>query len=245
VTTDPDRARAFYTQLFGWTAEDSNPEFGGYFNFRKDGVRVAGAMGSEPGAGPPTGWNVHLATDDAEKTLRAVTEHGGQALFGPHQVGDLGAMAAITDPGGAFVGVWQPGAHQGFGFVAETGAPAWFELHTRSYEPVVEFYRGVFGWDAHVMSDTDEFRYTTLGAGDNALAGIMDSAGFLPEGVPAYWAVYFAVDDADAAVAKVTELGGSVVEQAMDTPHGRIAHVSDPTGARFRIVAPNVDVPAS
>jgi uncharacterized protein len=243
-TTDTERARAFYTALFGWTADDPNPEFGGYFNFSKNGAPIAGGMASEADAGTPNAWHVYLASDDVEKTLRAAAEHGGQAQFGPHQVADLGSMAGITDPGGAFLGVWQPGKHQGFRVIAETGAPAWFELHTRDYDAVVEFYRQVFHWDAQVMSDTDEFRYTTLGAGDNALAGIMDSAGFLPDGVPAYWGVYFAVDDADAAVAKVTELGGSVVEQPMDTPYGRIAHVSDPAGARFRLVAPNDSMPA-
>ena len=38
------------------------------------------------------------------------------------------------------------------------------------------FYRDVFGWDTHAMSDTDEFRYTTLGEGEGQLAGIMDDS---------------------------------------------------------------------
>ena len=39
MTSDPARSREFYTGLFGWTAEPPNPDFGGYFNFAKDGVR--------------------------------------------------------------------------------------------------------------------------------------------------------------------------------------------------------------
>ena len=70
-----------------------------------------------------------------------------------------------------------------------------------------------------------------------ALAGLMDSTNFLPEGVPAHWAVYFAVADTDAAVKTAIELGGSVVIPAEDTPYGRIALVADPTGAPFRLVA--------
>ena len=58
----------------------------------------------------------------------------------------------------------------------EPGTPAWFELHTRAYEQTVAFYRDVFGWDAHAMSDTHEFRYTTLGEGESQLAGIMDDS---------------------------------------------------------------------
>ena len=44
MTSDPDRSRDFYGQLFGWTAEDADPEFGGYFNFSKDGSWIAGGM---------------------------------------------------------------------------------------------------------------------------------------------------------------------------------------------------------
>ncbi len=46
---------------------------------------------------------------------------------------------------------------------AEPGTPSWFELHTRDYRAAVLFSVDVLGWDAHVASDTDTFRYTTLG----------------------------------------------------------------------------------
>ena len=95
----------------------------------------------------------------------------------------------------------------------------------------------MFGWDLHAASDTPEFRYTTLGEGDGALAGIMDANGFLPDGVPAHWSVYFGVDDTDAALAQIAELGGSVVTAGEDTPFGRLATAADPTGALFKLVA--------
>ena len=64
----------------------------------------------------------------------------------------------------------------------------------------------------------------------------MDGSAFLPEGQPPAWMFYVQVADTDAALAKVTELGGSVTEPAMDTPYGRLAGASDPTGARFKLV---------
>ena len=73
------------------------------------------------------------------------------------------------------------------------------------------FYRDVFGWDTHVAGDTDEFRYTTLGEGENQLAGIMDDSPY-PEHDPPHWAIYFRVDDTDAALEKIVELGGSVIQ---------------------------------
>jgi hypothetical protein len=33
-----------------------------------------------------------------------------------------GSMAVVSGPGGATIGIWQPGLHQGFGILSETGA---------------------------------------------------------------------------------------------------------------------------
>lgn len=243
MTSDAERSRAFYSELFGWTAEEPNPEFGGYFNFAKDGVRVAGGMPNQQ-AGMPDVWSVYLATDDAAKTLELAAANGGQVLVQAMPVADLGIMGFVTDSGGAHIGLWQPGLHKGFGNVAEAGAPSWFELHTRDYAAAVDFYRNVFHWDTNVEGDTPEFRYTTMKHGEDRYAGVMDASGFLPEGVPAHWAVYFGVDDADAALAKIVALGGSIVMPAEDTPYGRLATAADPTGAQFKLVAPNEAMPA-
>lgn len=237
MTSDPHASRAFYGELFGWTSEEAGPEYGGYFNFSLDGLPVAGGMRNDGESGMPDLWSVYLATDDAAATVDAAIAAGGRVIVAAMDVGELGRMAVVTDAGGAAIGAWQPGVHKGFGILGETGAPAWFELHTREYDASVAFYRTVFHWDAHTMSDTPEFRYTTLGEGDGQLAGVMDATASLPDGVPAYWAIYFGVDDANAALARIVELGGSVVMGAEDTPYGRLATAADPTGARFRIVA--------
>ncbi len=39
------------------------------------------------------------------------------------------------------------------------------------------------------MSDTAEFRYTTLGRDNDEKAGVMDASGFLPAEVPSFWSV--------------------------------------------------------
>jgi predicted enzyme related to lactoylglutathione lyase len=243
MTSDIERSRAFYTQIFGWTAEEPNLEFGGYFNFSKDGVLVAGCMANRPDSGPDV-WSVYLTTDDAAKTLEAAGASGGQVFVPAMQVGELGTMAVVGDPTGAMIGVWQPGLHQGFGIVGEAGAPSWFELHTRDYDAALAFYRDVFRWDTQTISDTPEFRYTVLKHGEEQHAGIMDASGFLPDGVPAHWSVYFGVDDADAALAKIVELGGSIRMPAEDTPYGRLATAADPGGVQFKLVAPNDAMPA-
>jgi uncharacterized protein len=236
-TSDPDGAQDFYCELFGWEATSSGPEYGGYFNFTKDGHKVAGGMRNDGASGSPDSWSVYLATTDAAATSAAVTEHGGQVIVPPMGVMALGTMAVVTDPGQAAIGIWQPGEHRGFELIAEPDAPAWFELHTRDYDASVGFYRSVFGWDTHVAADSPEFRYTTLGRDEGQLAGIMDASALLPADQPAQWSVYFNVVDADATLDRVVQLGGSVLAPAEDTPYGRLATAADRTGARFRLQA--------
>jgi hypothetical protein len=237
MTSTPDVSRDFYGELFGWTSESAGEEYGGYINFAKDGIRVAGAMQNDPSFGTPDLWSVYLAVADAQATVDAATANGGEVVVEPMPVGPLGTMATFTDAGHAHVGIWQPGEHKGFGILDEPGTPSWFELHTRDFAPTVAFYENVFGWDTHSVADTPEFRYTTLGKEDDALAGIMDASAFLPEGVPAHWSVYFQVEDVDKTLARTAELGGATVLPAEDTPYGRLAVATDPTGATFKLRA--------
>ena len=147
-----------------------------------------------------------------------------------------GRFTMLSDPGGAAIGAWQPREVKGFEIRGEPGTAAWFELHTADYERAVAFYRDVFGWETHTAGDSDDFRYTTQGEGEAALAGIMDSTTYAPEGSPAAWTVYFEVEDADATLEQIVELGGKVEREAEDTPWGRLAAATDPTGTRFKLI---------
>jgi len=241
ITGDTDGARRFYAGVFGWSADDPNPEFGGYANFVRDGSWIAGLMGNAHDPSAPVTWGLHLHVDDVEDALGRAKDHGAEVVAPAMAVGELGTMALITDPGGAFVGLWQPGTHRGFAVVGEPGAPGWFELHTTAHAESVAFYRDVFGLGTLVAGDTDAFRYVQLldpsRSGDEAgIAGIMDSTAYAAD-VPNHWAIYFSVEDADATVEQVVAGGGEVVDAPEDTPYGRLAVVRDPAGATFRLVA--------
>ncbi len=241
-TSDVEGSRAFYSTLFGWEAEEPNPEFGGYFMFTRAGVPVAGGMGDMGDEMPADNtWKVYLDTDDIAKTIELATEARAQVHSPSMAVADLGIQAVLEDPTGATLGAWQPGTFPGFTVIGEHGAPGWFELFTRDFATAADFYRAVFHWETELVGDTDEFRYLTMRdpGGGGELAGIMDASAILPDGVGAYWSIYWEVDDADASIVQVQALGGSVVAEAADTPYGRIATVSDPAGAEFKLRTPN------
>ncbi len=96
----------------------------------------------------------------------------------------------------------------------------------------------MFGWDIDTVGDSAEFRYSTLGAGDEAKAGVMDASGWLPAGSTGAWSIYFTTDDMDASVAQAQELGASLVNGPEDTPYGRLAEMADPTGVTFKLRTP-------
>lgn len=239
-TTDAEAAAAFYSELFGWTANPPNPDFGGYRMFEHNGAPIAGCMenpGTDPNAGPGA-WSVYLECNDAAETVAKANAAGGQVVYDAMPVADLGVQAFVVDPGGAMVGIWQPMAHQGFSTRAVDGAPAWFEVLTKAYDEVVPFYRDVFGWVTTTMSDTAEFRYTTLGEGPGALAGIMDATGLLNE-APSHWQFYIQVAEADETVATANTAGASVLRPVDDSPYGRLAMLADPQGVPFCVIGPN------
>lgn len=238
-TNDVDAARTFYPGLFGWTAGEQNPDFGGYSMFFLGDAPIAGCMGNDDPEHPADFWSTYLNVADAEATMAKAVEAGGQTILAPMAIADLGHMAVLADPSGAAIGLWQPVEFTGIGVLAEHGAPAWFELHTMGYDAVIPFYRDVFGWDVHAVSDIPEFRYSTFGEGEAGLAGIMDDSVHAPEGSPSFWTVYIAVDDADAIAAKAVELGGTVEVQPENTPYGRLAVLTDTTGSRFSIMGEN------
>src|SRR5580658_4162781 len=93
-TSDVDGSRAFYSELFGWEAQEGSPEFGGYFMWHRDGVPVAGGMGEmSPDMPAQNIWSVYLASDDIEKALAVAETEGASITAGAMPVADLGIQA--------------------------------------------------------------------------------------------------------------------------------------------------------
>jgi uncharacterized protein len=234
---DIPKGIAFYQALFGWDIEPGGPEVGGYSIAHQDG-RIVAAVSPKMGApDAPSAWMTYLATDDADATAAKIKGAGGQILAEPMDVMAEGRMAVAMDPAGAVFALWQGGNTTGVGRANEPGTLVWSEQMSRDWDGSKAFYQAVFGYDYHDMS-ADGFKYALLMVDGHEVGGIGEYPEGIPAGLPAAWATYFAVTDTDAALAKVTELGGRVIEPASDTPFGRIGRVADNHGAVFALITP-------
>ena len=120
------------------------------------------------------------------------------------------------------------------------GTFRWNELRATDLESCEAFCKTVVGWETEVMTMPDGAPYKFLKAPgvDRPAGGMMN---ITPEmgSIPSHWAAYVAVDDVDAAVAKVEDAGGKVLQQPFDGEGvGRIAIVADPTGGALGLITP-------
>ena len=112
----------------------------------------------------------------------------------------------------------------------KNGAFGWFELMTTDVETAKTFYKGLFGWEYETVPIPGA-EYTMVKVDGVAVAGIMEQPDEC-KGMPPSWDIYITVDDVDATVKSVTELGGKLLRPAFDIPEvGRFCVLQDPQGA--------------
>jgi predicted enzyme related to lactoylglutathione lyase len=114
---------------------------------------------------------------------------------------------------------------------APDGTPTWLDIGVPDLDRAKTFYGELFGWR---FEDTgpEGGHYNLCTLRGEPVAGMMTN----PEDQPDvyWWGVYFAADDCDGFVKRVTDAGGEVVAPAMDVmDQGRMAIVRDPRGGQF------------
>jgi len=228
VSGDPKQAESFYTQLFGWGTEVFAPGEIDYAMISSGGSTHGGFSTAMEGA-PPPHWLSHIRVEDLDATIGKATKAGGKLAAGPFDMENVGRMGIISDPQGAYVGVYQP---TGEGSDAQ-GVFVWDELGTTDADGAQRFYEQVFGWTTKDMGE-DFGGYRIFELGGAQIGGLM--ANPKPE-IPAMWTPYVGVDDTDAACKQATDLGAAVLVEPMDVPTvGRFAILKDPQGAVFGII---------
>jgi uncharacterized protein len=104
LTNDPEKAGAFYAEVFGYELSPWGPEEAGYTVFTKGEAQIAGLMKS-PQEGMPPNWGIYFSTEDVDGVAQKVKAAGGQIYMGPEDMPEVGRVSVLADPQGAAFGV--------------------------------------------------------------------------------------------------------------------------------------------
>jgi hypothetical protein len=237
-TTDQDGAKAFYSALFGWEANDIPVgEDTTYSMMQVDGKNVA-AISPQPeqqrDAGAPPMWNSYVTVESADRALEKAKQLGAEVHAPAFDVMDAGRMGVIQDPQGAYFEVWEPKSNIGASLVNGPGLLSWNELASPDPDASAGFYSELLEWKTEPFEGMPMTYITVQTKDGHGNGGIREA---MPPGTPPHWLVYFGTDDIDATLSKARELGATEMVGATDIGVGKIAVLQDPQGAVFALFA--------
>jgi len=239
MTSDPDAAIAFYTDVIGWGTTPFEGAPMPYTMWTKGEQPVGGVLEMPAEAGSPPAWMAHVQVEDVDAIAARVEERGGTILNGPDSLEEVGRWVVFADPQGAVIAAFRPemkAGESGGPDEPEVGDVSWNELGTSDHEAAFEFYADLFGWEKQDSVDMGEDGvYQMYGPpGGPMLGGMYDRSEGMPGPDRPAWLYYIRVADLDAAVERVKAGGGTIVVEPMEVPGGsRIAVGIDPQGAAF------------
>jgi predicted enzyme related to lactoylglutathione lyase len=104
ATNNLKECKKFFTDLLGWTSEDSDMGGTKYTVFKQGEKMVGGMMAiSKDWGDVPPHWMGYIAVDDVDSKAKKVEELGGKVNVPPTDIPTVGRFCVITDPGGAVV----------------------------------------------------------------------------------------------------------------------------------------------
>ena len=238
ATSNRSAAAKFYSNLFGWTAEDlpMGPEMT-YTMLRLGGSDVGGAyqlMKEQVDAHVPPHWMLYIKVESADASAAKAVKLGAKQIVEPSDIPNVGRFAVLQDPTGAAISVFQPGKHRGLTTFQQIGALCWADLNCTDPAKAAAFYGEWLGWKFD--TGKDGYRHIINGTNNEDMIGGIPPQMHAPPGTPSHWMSYFAVADCKAAAAKAAELGASTLMPANLIPEvGTIAVLADPQGAVFAL----------
>ncbi len=240
MTTDVAAARAFYSAVVGWNAQDASTPGLPYTLFNAGRTAIGGLMDLPEQArtmGATPRWMGYVGVGDVDATADRLRRLGG-AVYVPPTDTNIGRIAVVADPQTtnlALIGGHKRGRQQG----AELGKPGhvgWHELLAVDWEQAFAFYSALFDWQKAVADISPADTYQLFSSGGQTIGGMFNKRAIDP--LP-FWQFYFNIDDIDdidAAAARVIAGGGEVLAGPLELPSGIwIARCRDPQGAAFAL----------
>jgi predicted enzyme related to lactoylglutathione lyase len=111
MTSDVEKAKAFYGAALGWDFETVESPVGPYTLARRPGhdQPVAGLMPWPKDTPGSDDWFAYVGVDDVEAAVAKVRAANGIVHRDVFDVEGVGRFAIVADPNGGVVGLMQPG----------------------------------------------------------------------------------------------------------------------------------------
>ncbi len=238
VTPDLAGAKAFYSELFGWTFQDIHGKKAEYAAAFLDGRPVGGIFQRSlpQGEHRQPAWLTFIAVADVDAAKQTALAHGAKVVFDARSFPQRGRQAVLADPQGAVFAVLASSSGDPADVLAAPGEWIWSSLQTQDPDTDAAFYQTLFGYDVFEVPSEDSQEHVILSSDDYARASVNPFPGDSSHRHP-HWLNFVRVADATAAAAKVVALGGRVlVEPHIDRHGDNLAVVADPSGAFFGLM---------
>lgn len=241
MTSDPEAAISFYSQLIGWGTEAFEGSDPPYTMFTSSHGPLGGVMAlpgeaREEGARPH--WHAYVDTPDVDATAARAEKLGGRVYVPPTDIPNTGRFSVLGDPQGAVFAAY----HSATGEPAPDAPPevqqfSWHELATTDPDAAWAFYTELFDWQKGEGMDMGELgiyqMYNAKGS-EIPLGGIFKKPAEMPG--PSAWLLYVRVPDVHDGAETVKRLGGQILNGPMEVPDGdHIVQCLDPQGAAFAL----------
>jgi predicted enzyme related to lactoylglutathione lyase len=95
-TTDLDKAKAFYGNLFAWTLDDIPMGDGSIYTLIKVGENSAGGMMKHPMPGAPSLWIPYVLVDDVAAETERAKSLGATIIRDKTEVREWGGLASFS-----------------------------------------------------------------------------------------------------------------------------------------------------
>ena len=106
VTTDHQKAKAFYGSLFDWQLQDVDMGKMTY-TMIKVGQGTGGGMMQHPMPGQPSAWVPYVAVADINAATAKAKSLGAKIIRDVDVVPNAGSFSIIQDPTGGVLGLWE------------------------------------------------------------------------------------------------------------------------------------------
>ena len=107
-TPDPETARRFYADLFGWKITGSERDSSGYLHIQ-NGEEYIGGIPPAAYRNPnvPPHWLIYIQVADVDATANKAKHAGAALSMGPMTTEGVGRLAIVTDPQGAVFAIFK------------------------------------------------------------------------------------------------------------------------------------------